>query len=137
MLQELLAAAVGARVGTLYQFSNNLHVYRNLNQLAALWDAKIDDKYADGLVEPRPILTPAEDAASWLEDAERFCSGGRGVGYATDFFPAVAVPMLASWRERRAGKNDGREALRHCGAEDWRVAAEEWIGRNDRKKEAA
>ena len=137
MLQEWLAAALGAKIGRLYQFSNNLHVYRNLNQLASLWGAPIDDRYASGAVSPMSLLQPREDALEWLEEAQIFCEDGIRATYFCEFFSTVAIPMLVSWRERRSGKNDGRAALAHCAADDWRAACEEWIERKEQRKEAA
>lgn len=136
MLQELMAVAIGAPVGKLYQFSNNLHVYLDLNQLAMLWHAPIDDRYESAAVAAHPMLSPGESAWAFLRDAENFCAHGARASYVTLFFQGVALPMLASWRERRAGKNDGRAALRHCYAIDWAIAAQDWIDRLEQRKGA-
>ncbi len=133
LLQEWVAAALGLRVGRLYQFSSNYHAYCALPGIAEMLETpQCDDRYTAGFAAHYPLMAPGEDPWRLIFEAEAFCERPgpslHGVGD-TAFFRNVVEPMWRSWEERRTGGGDGMAPLQDCMAEDWRRAAMEWIER--------
>ena len=145
VLQEYLAAAVGAPVGLYRQFSNNYHVYpavvgkdvppyQQLQRLAV--DAAAHDYYLQGRVKPFPLV---ENFERWNRELARFMRAPDTVNwlYGEPFFRDVAVPMYAAWKERKEAGLDGLAWAEKIAADDWRTACVAWIQRRAARKPAA
>lgn len=133
-LQEYLAAAIGVEVGTMYQLSNNWHVYQDV------WEQKRESEYSDHYtqaidgvqVSPRPMVTMPQ---FFLEDCERFVRSDAGV-YANPWFAEVAEPMRrvhATWREGRT--TEAVMSTDRIQASDWQLAARQWLDRRISREE--
>lgn len=148
-LQEYVASSLGRRVGRYWQVSANFHAYvevlKGVNALAsAAPDAMMPeelrwaglDPYADGFVEPFPLMTlPANE---WSEDLMAFMENPTVIGLRDPFFRKVAVPMWLAYQLYRETPGVGKFAvanaqLSRVAATDWRLAAQEWIARRHAK----
>lgn len=144
VLQEYLAARVGCEVGTLYQLSNNYHVYvdflRTLESRAAeeedgipLVDALADDRYFHGVRPAKMFISPDEidaDCRNFMDWHEREILTCTAPHFENPWFKVVACPAARAHRLFRAKKK--AEALTEAAqvmAEDWRLACCEWIAR--------
>lgn len=137
-LQELVAAAVGVKLGAYRTFSTNLHLYTELYDSKRFLDMPPQssdyDYYADGQVIPLPIMLN-RDYSGFMRDCERFCeSPFVEREYTHPFFEHVAYPMamISHFRKSKYGTGEGWAAK--VKAEDWRRAAFDWIQRRELKK---
>lgn len=132
LLQEYLAARVGAGLGVLRQFSNNYHTYTELRGYPnALNPAlrQVDLRYDRNEVQPFQLVHVPE---RWDADLRRFLTDPLGDAlYDNPFFHGVVAPMYASWNDRKAGF-DGMAAALAIEASDWRCACVEWIARREK-----
>jgi len=139
MLLEYMAAWVGIPVGVMRQFSNNLHIYKDIlgdpngiSRMSA--DAKDNDfyHYYDRDLKPYPLVS--HTITSWQQDLETFMAspGMYTFKYDNSFFPEVAHPMYRAWHNRKAKLSDGLDAVRQIKAEDWSVACATWIHRREK-----
>jgi thymidylate synthase len=157
ILQEYVAAGVGAPVGVYRQFCNNFHVYpANLPNAPQAYasvapfsciralaiDADTSDAYKTGEVTPFPLVNT--DIETWDADLKRFmerpCDGpGAGSIYRFEdpFFNSVAQPMYCGWKQRKEKRGTCIEWARLISAPDWRKACVEWIERREAKKGSA
>lgn len=88
VLHEWLAAAVGAKMGPMYQLSDDWHVYDSTRHL--LVEQSVDP-YSDGTVEPEPMFS---DPSAALTDCETFTTSSMSGSYHNPWFETVAIPML-------------------------------------------
>lgn len=138
-LLEFMAAAIGCEVGRYWQMSNNYHGYlETLEPLFPLATYPGGNAYADRGILPYPLVNTNVD--TWMEDLHVFMDEGPITGFRDRFFTRVVTPM---WHAHRAFKeNQGMlkytralEILEQCQADDWRIAATEWITRRLHKYE--
>jgi thymidylate synthase len=133
VLHEYLAARIGAKLGTMYQWSNNYHAYlTELNRLTQTQADLSDDRYVTGKVKPLPMFDQPEKID---EDIERFMDlyEGRtfpqGV-YANYWFEGVMGMAMASHHHYKIGQLDRAQwYASQIAATDWRVACCEWLER--------
>ena len=138
MLQEYMAAWIGCQLGRYWQISNNCHAYVSVfEKVLPLADEALQppdkmilwDPYRD--VDPYPLVST--DIRTWDTDLHRFLSGE--IGFDEPFFAEVAFPFLKahclikSALPKIARLEAALEELKVCEATDWRLAAEEWVGR--------
>lgn len=139
MLQELVAAATGHRIGVYRQVSNNLHLYTELYDAARYLDAPPAaadyDLYSAGAVRPAPLLLNGEYKL-FLTECEMFCTDpyNERIRYANPFFEHVARPAAMVARTRRTHSGDGRGYAQKIRAEDWRRGVMDWIDRRERAR---
>lgn len=137
VLQEWMAAAVQVKVGTLYQVSNNYHVYEERPDVKRLLDMDTSSVYYIPFnlynhVQPAPLLTlGTETAEDFLLDCEKLFEGHRDAQFYTRFFNYVYVPMMEAWRAYEA---KDYEQCAHLVTElegnvDWHVDAARWLKR--------
>lgn len=141
VLQEYMAGAIGCGVGRYWQVSNNYHAYLDtLEPIRHLADQAADphrtvvpDPYETGGVTPLPLVsTPIEQ---WDQDLEMLLSTDEPViGLRDPFLRGVATPMMMAHRAYRENLGLERyekalEILERCRADDWRLAAQQWINR--------
>lgn len=139
MLQEFMAAAIGVAVGGYWQISNNFHAYEKpLAKVANIAASKETvlilktDPYSSGQVKPYPMVNI--DGNEWLMELDAFLNEGMVIGIKDRFFRKVALPMMEahSAYSNLKGEQRYRTALfllQGVHALDWRLAAEQWIGR--------
>jgi hypothetical protein len=150
-LQEYMAYAVGASVGRYYQISNNLHAY------TATWEPEkwfkgrqpLDiDPYRASHFNTIPLMANETGATreEWVRSFDTECNefvdryGKPGLvencGYDSEFLDKVAEPMLQAFKWY---KEDGHATairwLDKIKADDWRMAATNWIYKRLYKKE--
>lgn len=146
VLQEYLAARLGAEVGRYHHFSNNLHCYDDPgNKGVAPWrpaewlkECEINtNRLCRGEVylPTVPLVKDSEafelEVKEFVERAHRFnlFEDEMDVVWSEPFLEGVADPMVRAYR---AHKNKGATALQHCNqikATDWRVACRSWLER--------
>lgn len=126
ILQEYIAGALGLSTGSYFQFTNNLHIYKD-------WEdryAKVPSKW----YEKNPNVTRWNFSPDTLDhhEAERFVEEGLDVDepYTCRILRDNAEPMLLAWMAHKDGNDD--LALHQIGRiydEDWREACRLWIER--------
>lgn len=127
-LQEYIAAALGARVGTYYQISNNFHVYLDvLDQIRSRLgdDTLYVTSYNTSL--PEPVV---HDAGTFLDDAARLLDGELYTSGENPWLVTTARRVMTAHEYYRIGDYDAAlaEAAR-VESVDWGVACYEWIQR--------
>lgn len=131
VLLEYMAARLELGVGLYYQFSNNLHAYKDvLNKLSDMpADYEPYLTLADnGLQYTPPPLVDShtsfdEELLAWFEDEQR-------TGYDNTYLGNTATPMRLSWRHWKL--RDFEKAYLYAESiEDraWRKACLEWLQR--------
>jgi hypothetical protein len=145
MMHEFMAAAAGLPLGVYYQMSNNYHAYIDRPDVKKLINTESDQQAGwyipfnptKSYLGPTaqwtyPMLSTA-DWQGWLAECEEFVADPLGARpYNHDFFPQVAYPLMAAHAAHKAG--DFRESLKwakQCAANDWKVAALEWLDRRE------
>lgn len=132
-LQEYMACCLGVEVGVYNQFSNNQHVYTDPKR----WEP---DKWlaAEEQLYPQQLPVPlVKDKAVFdrevAEFVERNGKDGLGAEWTEPFLRDVAQPMCAAYHAyKRKEYNNALLAARDIQADDWRLAATQWLER--RKK---
>lgn len=156
VLLEYMAAKVGVQMGKLYQFSNNFHYYTDIvgdqqRAMSLADDAEAHDLYASRYLRTVPLV---RQSGVFDEEVVKFCWTAEP-GLTEDeyldrvqrttltepFLIHVAEPMLLAWRaHKRKNYQAAEDKARMVMAEDWRVAATEWLSRRalrQRKAEVA
>lgn len=161
-LLEYLAGRCGLGVGAMWQVSNNFHAYAsNAGDPTDCWPQNwfLEDPYATGEVEPFPLFQDFPPACflgdSVAMDRERevliaqdlavfFGEGAYAAAQMVrwPFLSRIAVPMALAHRHWKGVPGEDRftgalEILTQMPERnDWRLAAEEWIGRRYTKWKA-
>jgi thymidylate synthase len=146
ILQEFVASAVGIPMGAYHQFSNNFHAYVDRPDVQRLidtagptsaWVIKYasDDRYTCGKELAQLPLVGYSNWQLWLDECERFVDdpGRDHYAWRHTFFRRVAGPLMCAHAAYKAG--DVLEAIRmakRCDAEDWALAAAEWLTRRNK-----
>lgn len=133
MLQEYLAGCIGVGVGTMYQISNNFHAYKSVFE--RVWPAETVSwmMYETGAVHALPI---GSDWEHWDDDLDSFLQAPLSLrqGYKNTWFSNVAWPMFQAHNLHKEGKHASAVAVaREVEAEDWRLAALQWLERRHAK----
>lgn len=158
ILQEYLAARLGAEVGVYHHFTNNLHVY-DWNWKPEEWLAA--NKGVEGSAVGGPVYLPTKNAQpTWnhvplVKDPAKFeeelslfvhhFDGSKEAsvvgrdspnGYSEPFLRRVAQPALMAFQAyKRKNKGDVEAMLvalewaREIEADDWRIACTNWLQR--------
>jgi hypothetical protein len=119
-LQEYLAGMIGVKVGKYYQLSNNWHLYDDVIK-----------RFQRDPLPAYPKVTPIGDNwDAWDADLTKFMSNPEAIVYENSWFLHVARPMWRVHSEWKFGdKLAARRMAETIGAEDWRRAVIEWMGR--------
>lgn len=126
MLHELVALGAGLIPGTMYQISNNYHVYERH------WDwldivPAVQDEYARG-IGYFPLIERPEDYDMFVEDCERVVLGHAEPR--TWFICNIVEPARRAWKAYKDGDMLGAlelmDAMPSC---DWRTAMNRWLER--------
>lgn len=141
-LQEYMSARLGVGVGKYHHITNNLHVYTDRPDWRP--DELLAADNAHWGASPEWAPTPlVRDPASFEQELPRFVEtfSGNQIGYDPSapvwrepFLWDVARPLLMAHRIYKMGDTD--TALRwaiEIKADDWRLAATEWLKRRVKK----
>lgn len=147
VLHEFVALAAGVPLGTYTQMSNNYHLYLDRDDCQRLLRAPAgtpatgwavlyehDDRYLQG-VQPLSLFHGSESRHwyDWLLDCEAVVAAPYDEAvYAgrAPYFGDVVAPLMVAHKLHKEGQTDKAiQAARLCRAEDWRVAAVEWLER--------
>lgn len=131
LLQELIARGAGLGVGSYQVFSNNAHVYKNLDKYENIINTRSSyDPYTNLEVAALPILQPGETIEQFLDDCKRFVFIESLSHYRTNWINNVALPMFRAYVTRKQGHPKENEFFMHrIEATDWRKACLEWAAR--------
>ena len=141
VLQEFLAATLGITVGQYWQVSVDFHAYVEIFQgmTGILTCDDVTNPYspwASHRVEPFPLILGVHQVEPWLSDLEMFLTEGLSLGFQTQFFRRVAIPMLEAWQVHKDGETKAAlDIIKNCAASDWRVACEIWLETRLRAKD--
>jgi hypothetical protein len=119
-----MAVAVGAEMGPLVTFSNNLHMYHDVPGYERFKRVSSgEDLYATQTFRrPRLIATP-QDAAIFLTEVNEFVEApGDNRRYSYRFLDYVAKPMWSSWVHK--------EMHPELEGTDWGLAVRNYFGRD-------
>jgi hypothetical protein len=150
VLLEYLAARIGLQVGTLVQVSNNYHAYEAFIQVmqararklgfTAFTEAMYDDRYAMAEVRSQPMFSDPghvdEDVGKFMrwmvETTDRVVTDSPI--YKNSWFAATLEPMMRAYWMHRLGRSvDANRWAREVEAQDWSLAAVEWLQRRSRE----
>lgn len=133
VLQEYLAHGLSARVGRMYQLSNNWHAYVDVfDRVARAQQEPVRHAYPMETVGPEPMFDKVLPLVQWDHDLGRFLEDPERDEevYGHSWFGGVAARM---WRShecyRRRDYEGALNMARSVMASDWRLAATEWIVR--------
>jgi thymidylate synthase len=132
MLQELIARALGVKLGRYIQFSNNFHLYTNNERAQEFLAAPptVNDLYLTGEAVPLPMLRGGEDYEDFLEDCVRFVENRQSPMH-TEFMRSVVQPLAQAYIDRKVGLKNWRTALGPVPSQcDWLVGFEDWVQRH-------
>lgn len=138
VLQEYVAARLGAAVGRYHHFTNNLHVYE-WNWKPTEWLADTtspDTNYYDNLV---PLVRdPAAFEAELPEFVQHFSSDDLGTEspfrtWAEPFLETVAAPALTAYQSHKRKAATTLMWADRIAADDWRIACKSWLERRAKK----
>lgn len=134
VLQEYLAARLGLVSGTLTQVVMNFHAY--LKVFEPLYEKMrlhpATDPYVFNTITSYQLI---ENPKTWDRDLALFMEDPSAVGFDNIFFSRVAKPLW--WAHTAYKKKDYETALDNaarCAAQDWRLAAKEWLLRHSGRK---
>lgn len=148
MILEFIACCIGCGVGTMYQFSNNMHVYIDTGPYKKLQEEndhfidpyvvkgidpyKMNKGMPDSIQFKSKFLTDVETYFTMFDKFEtlRFLNIN---AYYTDFFKEVVIPMNNCFLNFKAGHNSD-DCLEQIQATDWRLACEQYL---ENRKETA
>lgn len=125
ILQEVLARAIGLDVGKYHILSNNVHIYKNLENFGEITRTNFTYNPYKDRVEPMPIIF--EDLRNFLSDCQSFVAG-TVESIKNPWLQNVAHPIYMAWQDRNDGQNL-IEDLKLIMATDWRLACFEWLVR--------
>ena len=136
MLQEYMAAQLGVAVGKYHHFSNNLHCYE--------WNWKPEEWLADSLADgenfyrcattgitPVPLVKDPETFdKEVVEFVQRHSKDAMATRYQEPFLNDVAQPLCVAYHHyKRKQYENALAAVQSCKADDWRLAATNWLKR--------
>ncbi len=134
-LLEYLAGRIGVGVGVMRQMTTNLHGYTDV--LAKIGEPSEYQPYDAQNSQAIPIGTDWENWDKDLLDFLNFVETGKGDGkpYHNSWFAETATPMWFAHTYWRLGHSK-EVYMGYAGdiaARDWRLAAQQWLGRRSKK----
>lgn len=124
MLHELVALALGRRLGTYRVMTNNLHMYKDREDFEKMWKA-VDIGMSHVVLDHYPLLHEGETYEAFIRDAEDFVDSYPTLR--TKWFQEVAWPMRAAYLD----KVHRTEHIAKIAAPDWRIACQQWASRRE------
>lgn len=142
VLLEFVAAFSGFRVGKMYQFSNNYHIYTQRADVTRLLDGAYaaDDRYAQGFMTMQPLVGGHDRIDDWHDDLDTLMDYIENVAAGrvetpeprlnAAFLRETALPMVrAHWLYKAGNHTMALQAAQTIYSEDWRIACCEWLPR--------
>lgn len=126
MLQEILATAIGCKLGVYRVFTNNLHVYPEMPRFSDLWQSRYSPNlYRPGFKKYVPILL-GTTLERFLEECYLFVHSPQAK-YDSIWLERVAEPMYTEYMGR-LGVEDHYPGLAISQIEDdaWKTACQLW-----------
>src|SRR3990167_6330528 len=136
VLLEYMAARLGLEVGKYHQVTNNLHVYTN-NWEPEKWlaDDQVDAYVSYSKSNRVPLIsdpyTFEEELPRFVEHFSKQVYGARD--YREPFLHYVAQPMFLAFSYRK-DPSTAKLWLEHIKADDWRIAATNWIEKRQKRR---
>ncbi len=125
-LHELVARGVGITLGEYRVLSNNLHIYKDRDDVKRLWDTSVPvDHYLTG-AKPYPLLQSGESVEELLKDCDAMVHEPDH-SYDTAWMRNVAYPMMMAYLNLPA-RNEWIDKIK---AQDWQIACQEWVARRN------
>ena len=152
-LQEYMATRLGVEVGLYHHFSNNLHCYENTWKPKEWLEDRQQDWYGKGAIREHGLIyhtfplvrNPVvfdQEVRLFAEYAwgpmARMENAGVAERLSEPFLVDVALPLYLAYSAHK--DKDYYTALSHlenCVADDWRIAAQNWINRRMERKHHA
>lgn len=146
VLHEYVALSCGVEQGVYRQFSNNYHLYSDRPDVSRLFrtDGRgpehnaSENRYEDDRMRPYPLINT--DQATWDADMKVFfgewAEGKQMDGqlYLDPFWSGVMVPLVNAHHFYKEKKFESAIIVAgRCIADDWCVAAKEWLQRRKDK----
>lgn len=140
ILHEYVALAIGRRMGTYYQMSNDLHVYERhfdlVRKARGLYPEFYETEFEPGVTheplwDPHP-MAGRESKLLFDQDVKKFLSDPTQLpnNYRTAFFAGTIYPMANAWKLHKAKMHTSAlDMAEQIEATDWRKACKEWIAR--------
>jgi len=133
ILLEYMAARLNVPVGTMYQVSNNFHVYLDAFMPIQELPLMFSCPYTTGNVRPYPMI---QHSANWEHDLLHMFNdiGNFKINFKEPFFNEVVMPIRwahVHYKEKNYEKST--QSLGLCQASDWRKACQEWLIRRREK----
>jgi thymidylate synthase len=129
-LHEFIAIASGLGLGSLYQFSNDYHIYTERYDPERLLQGLSNQEFNPyEKLTTFPVLQDPEEYGTWLDDACRFIEQEPAKLH-DPFWHHVAVPMERCWSVFIGGDIQGaRDMTVLIKAPDWARACDQWLAR--------
>lgn len=125
-LHELIARGSGYPIGEYRVLSNNLHVYRDREDVQKLWNTSTPvDYYLTG-VKTHPILSGEDTVEQLLEECYMFVND-QPFNVETSWMKFTVLPMYQAYLD----KDKRSYWIEQIKAEDWRLACEQWVSRRE------
>jgi thymidylate synthase len=128
MLHELMANGLGIRLGKMYQFSNNFHIYEKHWPLMDFPPSDENNPY--DVIRPMPCLTVPESFEAFLLGCQEIVAGDHHLVDCA-YHKMVSIPMIRAWDAYKSGSivwaiEICQKEMPYC---DWRLACVEWLER--------
>lgn len=146
MIQEYIAGMLNVEVGVYRQISDNMHIYLDNSQYDTLKNvhpSEYNGVYRN--IDASPIMN---ESKNWMRDlmvfmdmaepfnnkffdTTYFSPQNRGiVKFHNDWFANTVYPMFRVWKNHKKNGN-GTSYLKNIEAEDWRIAATQWMTKRE------
>lgn len=126
-LHELIAFMAGLKMGFYKVFTNNLHIYREMQNFEVIWGSWApDDPYGKEGIVPYKLLWPGETYEMLVSDCLALVADEHVREIQTNWGKAVAWPMKMAYQQRL----EGAPGMFHIGminALDWRLACVNYV----------
>lgn len=130
ILHEVVSHGAQIPMGTMYQFSNNFHIYTALPQVQLLLEKPpltTHDYYTLEKTKATPILQD-DELTDWLiRDCEHFMNNN--FNFRTKFISEIAWPLKEAYLRRKEGDELWRAEILDVPACDWKLAFTQWAER--------
>ena len=130
ILQELMARAIGVKVGVYRQVSNNFHAYTSL-PIVQHWLDSPPAPDTSQYPPVYPLLQPHETIQDFFVDCQTLFNPKLDQVWLTSFFHRVVAPLKSVYDARKAGARTWKAQLDHVADCDWKVAFMQWAFRRE------
>ena len=125
MLHEIIAHAIGRKMGAYYVFTNNLHVYTDMPGFEEKFrNRTVHDWYKYDEVRTQPLLEKDETWEMLRDDCKVLVEGGGLLpkDFNTEWMMSVGLPIHDAYLD----KHNRTHLIESIGAPDWHRACSEW-----------